>query len=85
MIRRESFSGAFPLLLSIDLTGYDYIDWEADVYKRPGKYNKVSDFVEFTVTSANQKHTQKYKITVWQKDAKQFKDISKVRYILDLR
>lgn len=64
---------------TVDLTGYDYIDWDADVYKRPGKYNKSSDSVEFTVTSANQKHTQKYKITVWQKDAKQFKDISKVK------
>lgn len=64
---------------TVDLTGYDYIDWEPDVYKRPGKYNKLSDSVEFTVTSANQKHTQKYKITVWQKDAKQFKDISKVK------
>lgn len=63
----------------VDQTGMDYVDWEPDVYKRTGKYNKTSDTLEFTVTSANKKNTQKYKVTVWQKDAKQFKDISEVK------
>lgn len=62
----------------VDLSGYDYIDWEPDIYQRPDKYNKTNDSVVFTVTSADKKHTQKYKVTVWQKDAKTFKDLSKV-------
>ena len=63
----------------VDMTEEDSINWIPDIYKRPSQYNKKNDSVEFTVTSANGRNTQKYKVTVWQKDAKQLRDISQVK------
>lgn len=59
---------------TVDDEGNTYLVWEPDIYKRPEAYNKTSDTLEFTVTSANGKNTQKYKVTVWQKGAREETD-----------
>ena len=59
---------------TVDDEGNTYLIWEPDIYKRPEAYNKTSDTLEFTVTSANGKNTQKYKVTVWQKGAREETD-----------
>ena len=64
---------------TVDDKGNTSLIWEPDIYKRPEAYNKTSDTLEFTVTSANGKNTQKYKVTVWQKGAQEETDISTLK------